>query len=320
MRSVPRRGLLGLLALLALVAAACGNDGDETGTAAGGGAADAGSCAEFDIEEEIVVGGTDFSEQEIVAELYAQCLEAAGADVTKRFKLGPREVVLPALENGEIDLYPEYVGTSLTFLGGEPSPALDESLSALREKFAEKGVTVLEPAPAEDKNGFAVTKETAEQYDLEKVSDLEPIAGDLVLGAPPECPDRPLCAIGLKETYGVEFKEIKKLDAGGPLTKSALEKGDIDVGLLFTSDGAVAARGFVMLEDDKSLQPVENVVPVIRDDVVNDDIAALLDSISENLTTAELSEMNKQVDVDKEDPADVAEAWLRDNGYLSDET
>lgn len=314
MRSVPRHGLLALLLLLAVTAAACGSDGDDVDAAGG---VDDGSCAEFSIDEEVIVGGTDFSEQEIVAELYAQCLEAAGADVTKKLKLGSREIVLPALENGDIDLYPEYVGTALTFLGGEPSPNLDESLAALREAFAEKGISVLEAAPAEDKNGFAVTKETAEQYGLEKVSDLEPIAGELVLGAPPECPERPLCAIGLKETYGVEFKEIQKLDAGGPLTKSALENGDVDVALLFTSDGAVAARGFVMLEDDKNLQPVENVVPVIREDATNDDIAALLNSISETLTTEELSEMNKRVDIDKEDPADVAEAWLRDNGYLA---
>jgi osmoprotectant transport system substrate-binding protein len=309
------RGLAALLLALALIGGACGDDNGDADVGVGDDAE--GSCAGFEIDESIVVGGTNFSEQEIVAELYAQCLEAAGADVTKKLKLGSREIVLPALESGEIDLYPEYVGTSLTFLKGEPSPDLDESLAALREKFGAKDIAVLEPAPAEDKNGFAVTQETAVRYGLEKVSDLEPVAGELVLGAPPECPERPLCAIGLKETYGIEFAEIRKLDAGGPLTKDALENGDIDVGLLFTSDGAVTARGFVMLEDDKKLQPVENVVPVIREDVVNDDIEALLNSISENLTTEELSEMNKQVDVDKEDPADVAEAWLRENGYVA---
>lgn len=314
MRLFSGRGVLPLLLALALVTGACGgdDDGDGTGVGAGGG-----RCADFDVDDGVVVGGTDFSEQEIVAELYAQCLEAAGADVSKKLKLGPREIVLPALESGEIDLYPEYVGSVLTELEGEPSSDLEQSLADLREAFAEKNVTVLEPAPAEDKNGFAVTQETAEEYDLAKVSDLAPVAGDLVLGAPPECPERPLCAIGLKDTYGVEFQEIRKLDAGGPLTKNALDKGDVDVAVLFTSDGAVADRGFVMLEDDKKLQPVENVVPVIRDDVVTDEIEDLLNAISENLTTEDLSEMNRSVDIDKDDPADVAEAWLRDNDYIT---
>ncbi len=317
MRLLSGRASLGALLALALIAGACGTDDDSAGSGGDGAAAGGGICEEASVDGDVVVGSTDFSEQEIVAELYGQCLAAAGADVSMRLKLGSREVVLPALESGEIDLYPEYVGTALTFLGGEPSPELEQSLADLREKFGEKGISVLDAAPAEDKNGFAVTQETAEEYDLEKVSDLEPIAGDLVLGAPPECPERPLCAIGLKETYGVEFKEIRKLDAGGPLTKTALEDGDVDVAVLFTSDGAVSARGFVMLEDDKSLQPVENVVPVIRDEVVTDDIETVLDAISENLTTEDLSEMNKAVDVDKADPADVAEAWLRDNGYIT---
>jgi len=300
------RVLLALLAPFALLAAACGDDDDD----AGSGGEDKGS---------IVVGSTDFPEQQIVASMYAQVLEDAGYDVTTRLTLGTRDVVEPALEEGEIDLYPEYVGTALTFLtkGEHPLDGEPEALvEALREEFEARGVTVLEPAPAEDKNALVVTKETAEQFDLTTTSDLADVAGELVLGGPPECPERPLCLIGFEETYGLQFREFKPLDAGGPLTKTALENGDIDVALLFSSDGGIAARDWLVLEDDKGLQPPENLVPVIRTEVVNDEITDLLDAVSEKLTTEELSELNRQVDVDKADPEDVARTWLEEQGLL----
>ncbi|MEX2659310.1 MAG: ABC transporter substrate-binding protein [Acidimicrobiales bacterium] len=312
-----RIGVAGaIVAALALLASACADSGDDTNTgddASGGGP---GTCVEMGAEGELTVGSTDVSEQTLVAEIYIQCLEAAGVDVDTRLNIGSREIVLPALEAGDIDLYPEYVGTALTILGGDPTPDLDETMEALRPLFAEKGVTVLEPSPAENKNGFAVTQETADEHDLEKLSDLAGVAGELSFGAEPECSERPLCLPGLKDTYGLEFAKVEHLDSGGPLTKDALENGSIDVGLVFTSDGAVAARGFVVLEDDKDLQPVENLVPVIRDDAVNPDIEALLNAISAALTTEELSELNKLVDVDEEDPADAATVWLEENGFI----
>jgi len=315
-----RIGVVGaIVAALALMASACSDSGDDTTTTAAESKSEteeAGRCAELGAEGNVIVGSTNFSEQSIVAEMYIQCLEAAGVDVDTKLNIGSREIVLPALESGDIDLYPEYVGTVLTFLGGEPTPDLDESVEALRPLFEEKGITVLEPSPAEDKNGFAVTQETADEFGLETLSDLEAVAGELTFGAGPECSERPLCLPGLKDTYGIEFANVERLDSGGPLTKDALENGSIDVGLVFTSDGAVAARGFVVLEDDKGLQPVENIVPVIRDDALNDEIEALLNEISAALTTEELSELNKLVDVDKEDPADAATTWLEENGFL----
>lgn len=326
-----RRGVVGaMFVVLVLLFGACGDSGDDTDsvnaesgtgseTGSESGSEDEGTCAEFSGDSELTVGGTNFSEQEIVAEIYAQCLEAAGYDVETKLKIGSREIVLPALENGDIDLYPEYVGTLLTFLDGEPTGEVDSSVADLRAKLEPKGLTLLEPAPAEDKNGFAMTRAKATQLGVKSLSDLKGKSQDLVFGAGPECEERPLCLIGLKETYGLEFKDVKKLDSGGPLTKDALEKGDIDVGLIFTSDGAVAARGFVVLEDDKDLQPVENVVPIVREDAVEGDLEELLNSISEKLTTEGLSELNKQVDVDKADPADVAHDWLVENGFLAED-
>jgi osmoprotectant transport system substrate-binding protein len=317
-----RIGVAGaMLAVFALFLGACGDSGDDTDTTDEGGVAagaDEGTCATFSGDSELTVGGTNFSEQEIVAEIYAQCLEAAGFEIEKKLKIGSREIVLPALENGDIDLYPEYVGTLLTFLDGEPTTDVDKTIADLQAKLDAKKLTLLEPAPAEDKNGFAMTKAKATQLKVTKLSDLAGKSKDLVFGAGPECDQRPLCLVGLKETYGLEFKEVRKLDSGGPLTKDALEKGDIDVGLIFTSDGAVAARGFVVLEDDKSLQPPDNVIPIVRDEVLEGDLEELLNSISAKLTTEGLSELNKQVDVDKADPADVAEEWLIENGFLAE--
>jgi len=156
------------------------------------------------VEGEFTVGSTNFQEQEIVAEMYAQVLEAAGASVTRTFQIGSREVVAPALEAGEIDLYPEYVGSYTVFLGTETVPSDPAEAAAQLQGLTEPvGITVLEPAPAQDQNGFVVTQETADTYSLATVSDLASVPDVLVLGGPPECPERPFCAIGLEDVYGL---------------------------------------------------------------------------------------------------------------------
>ena len=317
--SARRHAWLPAIIGLALLAAACGG-GASTDTDADAGGTEATGSEAADVERgAVTVGSTNFDEQEIVASMYAAVLEEAGYDVERRFQLGAREIVLPALENGDIDLYPEYVGTALEFLNGgagEASPDTEETTEKLREAFAEKGVEVLEPAPAQDKNGLVVTPETAQEHDLTTVSDLEPVAGDLVFGGPPECPERPLCLQGYEEVYGLEFAEFRPLDAGGPVTTAALENGDIDVALMFTTDGLIAEKEWVLLEEDEELQPAENIVPVIREEVLNDEITSLLNEVSAQLTTEEVTELVRQVRVDAQDPADVAEQWLSDNGLI----
>jgi osmoprotectant transport system substrate-binding protein len=153
----------------------------------------------------ITVGSTNFGEQEIVAELYAQVLGSAGADVTKKFQLGSREVVAPALANGDIDLYPEYVGSYTSFLDPDATVPTDtdEAVSQLAGLAEAEGVVLGAAAPAEDKNGFVVTRATADEYELTKVSDLAGVGDELVLGGPPECPERPYCALGLQDVYGI---------------------------------------------------------------------------------------------------------------------
>jgi osmoprotectant transport system substrate-binding protein len=146
--------------------------------------------------------------------------------------------------------------------------------------------------------------------------DVATIAGTLILGGPPECPTRPFCAIGLEDTYGVVFGSFKPLDIGGPLTVAALESGEIDVALLFSTSSVISANGWVVLEDDKQLQQADNIVPVVREDVVNDEITTLLNAISAALTSDNITELNKQVEIDKLDAAEVAGEFLDEHGLL----
>lgn len=143
----------------------------------------------------------------------------------------------------------------------------------------------------------------------------EPVASQMVLGGPPECPERPFCIPGLKETYGVEFEDFKPLDVGGPLTVKALTNGQIDVGLLFSTSSAIPANDFVLLEDDKNLQTAENITPV-GTEAIDSTAAELLDSVSAALTTENITELNGRVELDKEDPADVAKDFLDQEGLL----
>ena len=294
------------LMVAALVAGACGGTTGGTGTAT---------------KPTVKVGSTNFYEQGILAEAYAQILENSGYTVERKFNLGNREIVQPALESGQIDIDAEYLATLLTFLDKTAKASTDpkETAKLLQTVLSAKKLTVLDNAAATDQNGFVVTKDTAAKYNLKKMSDLGAVAGQLVLGAPAECPNRPFCIIGLKGTYGITFKDFKPLDAGGPLTVAALDGKQIDVGLLFTSDPTIVAKGYVLLEDDKHLQLSDNIAPVVRDDLLAKDdgtIKKLLNSLSAKLSQDELNGMNKLVSVDKKDPKDVARDWLKKQGLI----
>jgi len=261
----------------------------------------------------ITVGvSSEFAENQIVAEMYAQVLEAAGYTVERQMTLGSREISQPALESGEIDVKPEYLATLLLYYNKDATNTTDAAQAAeqLKGFLAEKGVELLDYSEAVDTNAIVVTKATADSRSLTKVSDLQPVAGELVFGGPPECPERPFCIPGLRDTYGFEFKEFKPLDVGGALTVAALEGGEIDVALLFSTSGAIAKKGFVLLEDDKNLQAADNIAPVVNAEVVTDEIRELLNKVSAALTTANITELNARVEVDNEDPAEVAKDFL----------
>ncbi|MFN2462762.1 MAG: ABC transporter substrate-binding protein [Candidatus Dormibacteria bacterium] len=265
----------------------------------------------------ITVAGFNFAESSILANIYGKALAKKGWTIKYKLNLGAREVVEPALEKGDIDLYPGYAATEVTFLKGTATTDPKSTVAALNAILSPKSLKALEPAAAQDQNAFAMTKEGAAKFgNPTKLSDLAAKNGQLVMGGPPECPTRPFCQKGLIDKYGLQFKgEFKKLDAGGPLTKAALDKGDIDLGLLFSSDGSIAAKGYVVLKDDKNLQNADNVVPVVRTATVNADAQSVLNDVSGKLTTDELAKLNKKVDVDKSDPDQVATDWLKGHGY-----
>lgn len=265
----------------------------------------------------ITVGSADFPEAVLLGNIAAQALEARGFDVETQLNLGSREIYFPAMQNGDIDVLLDYAGALLSFLtGGTDSTDVDAIMEELRAELEGEDIVVLEPSEAENRNSLVVTQETAEKYDLTTVSDLAPVAGELVMGGPPEYRERRIGLPGLEEVYGIEFAEFRDLDAGGPLTIAALEQGDIDVGALFTTQGIIEEKGWVVLEEDEPLIPAENIIPVVRTEVLTDEVAEVLDEIAAALTTEQLTELNRRMEVDREDPEAVAEDWLTEHGLL----
>ena len=307
-----RRGVAGAIVALALLvtAAGCGDSGDDTGST---------DTTEAEAKGSVTVGSFNFSESVLLANLYAKVLEDAGYKTTVRANLGAREIVFPALEKGEIDVIPEYLGNALAFVApdaAKPGDDVDATTTKLTDAIKAKNLSLLEPSKATDGDVIAVTKATAREHNLKTISDLAPVAGQLVLGGPPECPTRITCGLGLDQVYGLKFKDFKALDTGGPITKGALEKGDVDVARLFSSDPAIKEKDFVVLEDDKFIQPAGNVVPLIRTEAVDEELTELLNNLSAELTTDDLIDMNKRIDIDKEDPDQVAQEYLVEKNLI----
>ncbi|RWZ52962.1 ABC transporter substrate-binding protein [Labedella phragmitis] len=267
----------------------------------------------------IAIGSANFPESELLAEMYAQAIEAAGVEVERTFNIGARELYLAALEDGSIDLLPEYNGALLSALvdGGAPEGVTspEDVYDALQDVMPD-GIVTLPQSEAQDKDTLSVTAETAEQYGLETIEDLEPVAGELSIAAGPEWAERYVGLIGLKELYGVEFGEFKPLDAGGPLTLEALLSGEADVANIFSTDSAIETEGLVVLEDTKSLYLAENIVPIIRESKLTDEVEEALNGVSEALTTENLTEYLAKVQVDKQDSASVATEFLTEYGLL----
>jgi osmoprotectant transport system substrate-binding protein len=315
MRTLPHRSPRPVVLLLALALVSC----VETGP----GAVGSRSPAVVTGDGAITVASFAFPESILLAEIYAQALEANGFEVKRALDLGARELVEPALERGLVEFVPEYLGSALEFFtrgSGTATSDVEASHRALEEALGDRGMVVLAPAPAQDANTLAVTAKTAADHDLERISDLIPIAGQLVFGGPPECPDRPLCLPGLQASYGLRFERFQGLDASGPLTTAALASGQVDVALLFSTDKAIRTNGFILLEDDRGLQPAENVTPVVRKEIVDvhgSRFTDVVNFVSAMLTTDDLGEMNRIVSLGEKTRA-VAAAWLRSNGLVEE--
>ncbi|OLP42429.1 ABC transporter substrate-binding protein [Rhizobium oryziradicis] len=240
----------------------------------------------------IIIGSADFPESQLLATIYAQALKAKGVAVETKLNIGSREVYMPALLDGSIDLLPEYAGAALSYLDKNATAHAPEDVAKALKAALPKGVSMLTPSPAQDSDGVAVTRATADKYKLKTIGDLAPVASQLVLGGPPEWKTRKEGIVGLKDVYGLEFKSFKALDVGGPLTLSALVNDQIQAANLFSTDPAIAQNNLVVLEDVKNLFPAQNVVPVIATPKINDVVTKTLDAVSAALTTQDLIEMN----------------------------
>lgn len=279
----------------------------------------AGDDAPSEERASITVGVSGaFAENQIVAEMYAQVLEEAGYPVERQLSLQTREISQTALESAQIDLKPEYQGSLLQYLEPDSSPSSDpeENVGPLEQALEPLGLTALAYSEANDTNAFVVTGETAEQYDLTTVGDLAPVAGDLTFGGPPECEVRPFCIPGLRDTYDVEFGTVEKIGACDAATATALREGQIDVALLCSTQSVIAANNWVVLEDDRNLQRAENLTPIIRTDKLTDEVRELLNAVSDSLTTSGITRLNAQVELNNEDPEDVAREHLESEGLL----
>ncbi|RKR04381.1 osmoprotectant transport system substrate-binding protein [Kushneria sinocarnis] len=300
---------LGLGTLLMAVLAGCSGGDDEPQQQTQGEQGSGGGPT-------VTIGSTNFSEQLILANIYADVLQDRGVNVNTRLNLGSREVVFPALQNGEVDVLPEYTGAVLAYLDrqGQYSDARhSDEVGAALDKALPDTLTALEYSPAQDRDVLVVTGDTASKYNLQTIGDLAPVAGEMTLGGPPETRTRDAGMPGLKRVYDVAFGNFRSLDAGGPLTRGALANGDIDVARMFSSQGAIEQNDWVILEDDRDLVPAQNVVPIVREEALTPEIRKALNEVSARLTTEELQAMNRQVEVDKADPASVAQQWFDDH-------
>lgn len=307
------RLLVALLGALALLAAACGDDDN--------GAADAPDPDEIEVPDgpTIVIGAQLFGESEILAQIYGQALERAGYPVEYQALGGYRDIVFSSFEGGSINFTAEYAASALEFLNeqaGEATPDIDETAALLSDQLAEVGLASAEASGAVNSNAFVVTQASADELGLSSIGDL---TDDLVLGGPADCPTNPFCIPGLRDIYGVDLEpNFVSLD-GQALIVPALEGGEIDVAILFSTDGVIADRDFVVLDDDEGLINADNIVPVFSQELIDaygDDFVELVDAISATLDTDDLTELNRLVDIELEDAPDVAREWLEENDFL----
>ena len=289
-----------------MATAACGSGGDplapSSSSSSGGDAAT------------IKVGSADFPESALLAEIYAGALEAKGIKVEKKLNIGAREAYIPALQDGSIDLIPEYTGVLRDYFKKDQTGTDSEAVYTELKASVPPALTVLDKSAAEDKDALVMKKSKADELGVKSIADLAGKAGQLTVGGPPEWKTRDTGIPGFKKIYGLEFKKFLPLDAGGPLTLAALKNGQIDAGDLFTTDPSIAANDLVALEDPKNMYAAQNVVPLITKSKSNPTIEGALNAVSAKLDTATLSALLKEVVVDKKDADTVAKEFLTKNG------
>lgn len=295
---------VGLVAAAALALSACSSSNpldepSDSGESSGSG-------------DTIVVGSQAYYSNEIIAEIYAQALEAAGFDVEKQLSIGQRDAYMPDVESGDIDVFPEYTGSLLEYISDDEvdvtSP--DDVYAALQEALPES-LTALEFAEATDQDSYTVLKSFAEENDLKTIGDLSKVTSEVTIGAAPEFEQRPYSPAKAKEVYGVDLT----FSATGPTTLESLLAGQIQVADIYTADPAFETEEIVALEDPENLIISSNVVPIVSSDIA-DDVSDVLNAISAKLTGEELVALNVLSTVEQQSSADIAKKWLADNDLV----
>lgn len=307
-----RRSAAALVCVAALVSlSACGDDDN------GGGDGSQGS---------VTLSGQNFTEMQILAELYTQVLENEGYDVTQKL-VDTRDIYMAQLADNKVQVVPEYLSGIGDYLNDQANGAgstpvtsnnVEDSLDKVSVLAEGAGVTLLEPAEATDQNAYAVTKEFADKNSVTTLSDLAATKQPIKLAAARDCKDRQDCAKGLKEVYGIDITEVLPLGFGTREGKDAAANGEVQLVQVATTDGSLEDDGLVLLEDDKGLQPAQNLIPAVNTTWLADNKGAAdaLNELSAQLTTDKLADLNTAVDLDREKPADVAKKFLEDEGLL----
>lgn len=298
-----RRSFLGALALSAFAMtslSACGGGGDPLASDNSGSSSDT---------DTIVIGSADFSESQLIGTIYSHALQNAGVQVRENLNIGARQVYLQALDDGSIDLLPEYTGSLLNYYDSSSSQTDPEKIiDELKDKLPD-GIEILDPSNAQNVDVVAVQQAFADENGLSNISDLAGIASEMTFGGPPEFETTYKGMVGLREVYGIEFKEFLSLDAGGPLTLAALVNGQCQAGDMFSSDPAIKDNNLIALEDDKGLFGFEQVIPLIRSSKATDTVKDTLNAVSAALTQENLMDMNRRVN-NGEDLAQIADDWI----------
>jgi osmoprotectant transport system substrate-binding protein len=314
-----------VIACSAFLFAACGDDDDDGG---GQGAAATEAPAKDQIQRDdanssvqLTIGSKNFTEQKVLGEIYAQGLEAAGYTVKTDLNLGDEQTALKALKDGEISAYPEYTGTALLSFFGKKADQLPKDDQAAyeqaKEGFAREGIVAFPPTPFTSSNEVAVTKETADRLGLKKISDLEGKSQDLTLYGSPECRQRLDCLLGLQQVYGLKFKKFVPVDIAQ--RHEVLSSGRADVSIVFTTDPQIQRENEVLLEDDKGMFPPYNSTLVMKEETADKagaDLGETVGLLQKQLTDENMQELNARVDLDKEDPAQVAREYLSETGLI----
>ncbi|KQO46877.1 MULTISPECIES: ABC transporter substrate-binding protein [unclassified Frigoribacterium] len=263
----------------------------------------------------LVIGSQQYYSNEIIAELYAQALEAKGYKVDRQYQIGQREVYLPELESGKIDVFPEYTGNLLQYYDKEETAKSPEEVETALAAALPDGLTALKAAAASDQDSYNVTKEFSEENDITSLADLKNYSGTLTLGAPPENAERPYGPPGLKSIYGVDVTSTPIDDGGGPLTVKALTDGSVQLADIYTASPLIAENDLVTLEDPENMILPQNVVPIVSDKV-DSDAQAVIDGVDAVLSASDLQELNSKSQTDKESSATIAKDYLTEKGLL----